>query len=206
MGLERGIELRGLNEIVLDSVARPDHLRRLEPGERSNQFELHRSREAHRVAVQVHFVDVQTLRLQKEVMSIAIRESHDLVFERRAIPRTNPTNLPVEERGLGDVPANELVDPGGRVQRIAGDLLPIDRVRREGEGDRRSVPFLPVEHREVDAAAMQARRRSGLQPAPPEPAGLERLARAHVRAARPPVRLASAHARCGRAHSGTSPS
>ena len=100
MGLERGIELRGLNEIVLDSVARPDHLRRLEPGERSNQFELHRSREAHRVAVQVHFVDVQTLRLQKEVMSIAIGEPHDLVFERRAKPWTNPTN-PVEELDSG---------------------------------------------------------------------------------------------------------
>jgi hypothetical protein len=87
---------------------------------------LHFGRQAHRESVDVNLIDLQTFRLEKDLMAFPMREAHDLVFERRAIPRTDPANLSVEEGGLVDVIAYELVDPIGRVKHVAIDLWSID--------------------------------------------------------------------------------
>ena len=84
-----GIELGGLDEVVLDRVSRPHHRRSLQARQGVNQFELHVSRQAHRVAVQIDLVDVQTLRLEEQVMALPVGKPHHLVFERRAIARTD---------------------------------------------------------------------------------------------------------------------
>ena len=72
-------------------------------------------------------------------MALAIGKPHDLVLERRAVARTDAPNLAVVERRLVDVAANELVHPCRRVQRVAGDLLPVDAIGRERERHGRVV-------------------------------------------------------------------
>ena len=60
------------------------------PGQRVNQLLLDVRRQAHRVAVDVDLVDVETLRLEKQLMAFPVRKPHHLVLERRAVARTDP--------------------------------------------------------------------------------------------------------------------
>ena len=62
-------------------------------------------------------------------MPLPVREPHHLVFERRAVARTDALDLAVEERRLVDVLPHQLVDAVGRVQQVTGDLRPIDADR-----------------------------------------------------------------------------
>src|SRR5262249_17914533 len=102
-------------------------------------------------------------------------EAHHFVFEGRTISGTDPLNLSVEERRLLDVAPHELVHSGCGVKGIADYLFAFDRVRRERERNGRVVPFLAVEHGEVDRPAMQAGRGSGFQPPPSKAAGFQGL-------------------------------
>src|SRR4029079_2578894 len=61
------------------------------------------------------------------------------------------------------------------VHQMTRDLRAIDRAAQEGERHRRIVPAFLREAGEVDAAAMQPRRRAGLQPSPREAEGLQRF-------------------------------
>src|SRR4051795_8802886 len=93
--------------------------------------------QAHREAVEVYLVDVQPFWLQKQVMALAIGESHHLVLQRWTISWANALNLAVIERGLPDVQPDEVVDVRSRIKRIAVGLRPVDSVGHEGERHRR---------------------------------------------------------------------
>src|SRR6266496_2421121 len=64
---------------------------------------------------------------------------------------------------------------------MTGDLRTSERAGQKRERHRRLVPVLHGEHapfhltREIDAIAIETRRRAGLQPSPLEPVRLERL-------------------------------
>ena len=89
-----------------------------------NEIGLHVARQAHREAVDVDLARVEALRLEKDLMTLLVGESDDLVFERRAVARTDSANLPVEERRLTDVRADEIAHAIVGVQQIAVDLRP----------------------------------------------------------------------------------
>ena len=108
-------------------------------------------------------------------MALAVREPHDLVLERRAVARADAADLTVEERRLADVLPHELVDPVRRVQQVTINLLAADLVGRERERHGRIVAALGREPRKVDAAAIEPRRRAGLQTSPGEPERFDRL-------------------------------
>ena len=107
--LERRAQLGGLDEVVLDRVAGPHHHRAFEPGQRVHELLLNLRRETHRKPVHVDLVDVEPFGLEEDLVALAMREPHDLVFERRAVARTDPGDLAVEERRLVDVRAHEVV-------------------------------------------------------------------------------------------------
>jgi hypothetical protein len=73
-------------------------LRALEPRQRVNKIVLNIPRERHREAVQVNLVDVYSFRLEVDLMTLAVREPHDLVFERWAVARSHALNLAVVQR------------------------------------------------------------------------------------------------------------
>jgi hypothetical protein len=53
---------------------------------------LHIKRQARRNAVGVELDAIQPLRLDEDLMGILVREAYDLVFDRRAIPWSDPFN------------------------------------------------------------------------------------------------------------------
>ena len=133
-----------------------------------DQLALDSAREAHRKTVHVDLVGVDPLRLEEDLVPFPMGKSHDLVFERRAIPRSHTADLPVEQRRLVDVPANQIVNALGRVEQVTRYLGPIDRVGEERKGLRRMIAVLLGEGGEVDASAVEPGRRARLQSAPLE--------------------------------------
>ena len=75
-------------------------------------------------------------------MALPMREAHDLVFQRRAIPRADAGDLAVEERGLGDVLADQVVDAVVRVEHVTAICGRSMELGRERERDRRIVAAL----------------------------------------------------------------
>ena len=120
--LEPPRQLGRLNEVVFDGVAGPQQHGVLEPRQRVHEIRLNVARQAHREAVDVDLARVHAFRLEKNLVPLLVREADDLVFERRAIPRTDAANLPVEQRRPVDVRAHEIAHAIVRVQQIAVDL------------------------------------------------------------------------------------
>src|SRR5439155_10881053 len=98
-----------------------------------------------------------------------VREANDLVLERRAIARPYAADLAVEERRAVDVHSHQVAHAIVRVYQVAVHLRTLDRRREKREGHRRrvaafddeaSLSDLPIE---IDAVAIEARRRAGLQ-------------------------------------------
>ena len=171
--LQAAAELGRLDEVVLHGVAGPQHHRPFEARQGVHQALLDDGRETHRIAVDVDLLDVEPLGLENEQMPLAVRKPHHLVLERGAIAGADTADLAVEEGGLADVGPDEVVHAPRRVQEVARDPRPVDAVGQERERHRGTVAPLLLEPREVDAAAIEARRRSRLQPAPGESASLE---------------------------------
>jgi hypothetical protein len=118
-------------------------------------------------------------------MACAIGETHDLVLDRGAIARTDALDDAGEKRRAIESAANDLVRALVRVRDPARKLPRMHcAVADETENRCRIVPRLHAERREVDRAAVEARRRSGLQ-APDREAEMRRpRARPSKRAAR----------------------
>jgi hypothetical protein len=84
-----------------------------------NERLLYLSRQRHRESIHINLVDVEAFGFQVQLMSLTLREPHDLVFERRAVPRADAVNLPVVKRTPVDVLANEIAHTIVRVQQPA---------------------------------------------------------------------------------------
>jgi hypothetical protein len=66
---QRMIQFPRVDRVILDGVPRPNHLRLLQPGNRRHYRHLHIDRHARRHAIQVHLVSVQSLGLQKNLVT-----------------------------------------------------------------------------------------------------------------------------------------
>ena len=92
-----------------------------------------------------------------------------------------PLNLPVEEGRAREIRAHDVAHAIGRVQQMTIDLRAIDAVGQERERNRRDVAAFANKRAalnlsvEIDAVAIESRRRAGLQPAPLEAERLQRL-------------------------------
>src|SRR5262249_11293414 len=93
---EAAVQLSGLDEVVLDGVAGPQQGGVLESGKRVDQIGLHVSRKAHREAVDIDLSSLDSFGLQKDLVALLLRKPDDLVLQRWAVPRPDPSNLPVE--------------------------------------------------------------------------------------------------------------
>ncbi len=127
-------------------------------------------------------------------MPLAVREPNDLVLDRGAVARADAVDLPGEQGRAVEVLADNAVGFGRGIPQVAGNLLLLQPVRQEGERDDPLVAGLLLELGEVDGAAVDARRRAGLEPAQREAEPLQRagegLGVAQARGAGIRVRLA----------------
>ena len=149
--------------------------------------ELHLDGQRGAHAVDVDLVGVEALGLEEELVMRLVGKLDDLVFDGRAVARADGLDL----AGVHGRAMHVFADDAKRLRRGVGDvaadlaagaILP----GAEAEGRGIGVAGLLLEARPVDGAAVEARRRSGLQAAVAQAEAL-RLRRA----ARRPVR------RCG---------
>src|SRR5262249_16789573 len=117
----------------------------------------------------------------KDLVPLFLRETDDLVFERRAVPRTDPADLTVEEGRAIDVCAYEFAHAVAGVQKVAGNLRPLDpRSHKRKRHGRRVAPLDGEESPgylffEIDAGAVETRGRPRFEPSPVESDYLQRF-------------------------------
>ncbi len=159
-----GFEIPRIEEVVLDRVAGPRHVRILEAGDRMHDVELHVERQRRRDAVRIDLERRQPFGLDENLVARAIGEPHDLVLDRRAVARSNAFDGTRIERRAVESLANDLVRALRRVRDVAADLARVlGSPPEEREHRRRRIAGLLGEIRVIDGAAVDARRRAGLQ-------------------------------------------
>ncbi len=154
-----------IEEVVFDGVAGARDVGVLEAANGAHEVDLHVERQAGRDAVRIHLVRVEAFGLDEDLMRGPVREARHLVFDRGTIARSHALDEPGEHRRARTRAADDVV--GALVGRrdVAGDLPRMLRARAEvGEYRPRIVAVLLAQPRVVDAAAVDARRRAGLQP------------------------------------------
>ncbi len=122
---------------------------------------------------------LQALGFQKKLMRFLVREFDDLVLDRGAIARADAVNLAaVHGRAM-----HVLADDAMRLRRGVGDVARHLRLRDPAgaEAERRGVGVarLRGETRPVDGAAIQTRRRAGLEAAAAQAQRLQKFAQQH---------------------------
>src|SRR5262245_43356510 len=98
-------------------------------------------------------------------MARLIGETHDLVFDRRAVARSAAADAPRVHRRPIEAGADDLVRCLGRVRDVTGDLRLNDTLAGKGERKRWIVAVLDLEPIVVDGARIEARAGSRLQAA-----------------------------------------
>ena len=125
--LERAVELGRVDGVVLDGVAGAQHLGVFEAGDGRDhrQLHFHRQRRAH--AVDVDLVRVQALGLEEDLVRGLVGKLDDLVFDGRAVPRTDATDLAAVHRRAMHVFANDRVRLRRGERDVAGNLRVVMR-------------------------------------------------------------------------------
>src|ERR1051326_6425984 len=165
---EPGMKFGRLNKIVLDRIARPYHVCRFETFHVAQNFTLDIYGKTRRHTVHVDFVRVYPFRLENDLMPVLILKFDHLVFNRRAVPRTDSLDLPAIERRTTHIAANDRMDFLVRMRDIAADFVFEAAGRAKREWRRFRISPLLLECAEIDAAAIQPRRGSSFQATPIE--------------------------------------
>src|ERR1700712_3022046 len=102
----------------------------------------------------------QSLRLEEDLVRVFVLEAIDLVFDARAIPRSDAIDLAREHRAPVEAGSNDLVRGLIRIRDPARHLLWMLRsAAHETEHRHRvEIAWLLCEKREIDAAAIDTRR------------------------------------------------
>ena len=166
----------GIDGVVLDGVAGAQHLGVLQAGDGRDHGELHVDGQRGAHAVDVDLVRVQAFGLEEDLVDGLVGKLDDLVFDGRAVARADGLDLSaVHGRAM-----NVFADDAARFFRgegdVAGHLALRDLLCAEAEGRGIGVAGLKLESRPVDGAAIEARRRAGLEAASAKSESFERFA------------------------------
>ena len=137
----------------------------LEPRDRVQHVELHILRQAGRQTLDIHLVRAQPARLDEQLVPGLIRKAVDLRLDRRAVARADGLDHAVEQRRPVVVGLDDRVGLFVRIGQVADRFVFRRLLRGKRERDGRLVARLQLHLRHVDRAAVDARRRAGLEPA-----------------------------------------
>ena len=87
LGLEPGVQLPGIEKIVLDGVTGAGNVRVLETADGLNDRQLNIERQAGRNAVWIQFTGIEPLGLDEYLVAVPVREAHHFIFDRGAVTR-----------------------------------------------------------------------------------------------------------------------
>ena len=175
-------ELAGVDEVVLDGVARAQHFGGLEARDGLNHGQLHVGRQAGIGALDVDLVGAEALGFKEKRVRVLVREADDLVLDGRAVPGTGgrdgtvvhrrPVQVVADEsvglwRGV-DLVAGHLGAPGGGrdvgIDGVGRGFVPLGSGRRvEAEPEGVLAAVLHARPGEVDGGGGEARRGAGLE-------------------------------------------
>ena len=150
--------------VILDGVAGLQHDDVLESGNRPQQRLLHVPGQGGRDAIRVDRLIVEPLRLEKDLVSGTVGKADDLVLDRRTIADTRCRYLPGKHRRLVQVLTDQRVGRLVGARDVARHLRVGDPVGQERERPGRHVAVLDHQGLPVDGAAVEPRRRAGLEP------------------------------------------
>jgi hypothetical protein len=166
LGFQRGIEAARVEVVVLDGVAGPQDVGVLQAGDGVHEVQLHVEGQAGGDAVRVDLVRVRPSGSRKIWWLCLVGEAVDLVLDGGAVARAHSFDDARKHGRAVQPAADDVVRALGGMRDPAGQLLRMLRsISEEGEHRRRVVARLHGHHREIDAAAVEARRRAGLQAA-----------------------------------------
>src|SRR6267143_610182 len=161
--LEPRRELRRRIVIVLDRITRARHAGALETRDGVQDLQLHGDGQGSREAVHVQLGGVEPLRLEEDLVALGRRELHDLVLDRGAIAWPATADRAAVQRRLLQVALDDVLhlfagpcDPAGHLTRPLDALV-------EGEAKVGVVAVLPLDLAPIHGAAIDARRRAGLE-------------------------------------------
>ncbi len=159
-------QLARVDGVIFDCVAGPDHFRALQAGNRCDHGNLHVDGHAGGHAIHVDLVGVEALRLEKNLVPQLVGEFDDLIFNGRAVTRTDSLNLAAVERRARNGLAENAVRLFVGVADVALDLRAVDAPGHKRKWRGLGIARLGLELRPVDGAAIQAGRSAGLEASP----------------------------------------
>src|SRR5262245_55132770 len=89
LGLKSLVQLPWGKVIILYRIPWLEHGGALQPGNRFQNLGLHINREARRYPIRIKFMTLQPFWFDKDLMAVFVREAHDFIFDRWAIPRSH---------------------------------------------------------------------------------------------------------------------
>ena len=165
---ERRLKLRRIKEVIFNGISRPEDPHGFQTLNGSQRFDLNFQGKRRRKTLQIIFIGIPPFRFKKEQMGILVGESPELVFNRRAITRTNAVNLPRKERRPVETGTQDVVNPRIRMDLVAALLLPtlLDgrRNRKVRKTLRDWVAILSLKPGKVERPDIDPGRRAGLHP------------------------------------------
>src|SRR6267142_1183579 len=161
--LEPRRELRRRIVVVLDRITRARHAGALETRDGVQELQLHGDGQGSREAVHVQLGGIEPLGLEEDLVALGRRELHDLVLDRGAIAWPATADRTAVQRRLLQVALDDVLDlfacrcdPAGHLTRPLDTLV-------EGEAEVGAVAVLPLDLAPIHGAAIDARRRAGLE-------------------------------------------
>ena len=95
---ERVMQLRRRKIIVFDGISGTEDVQIFESGDFVQRLPLHLPRQRRRKSVQIVFVGRFPFGFEKELVLLLVGEGPELVFDRRAVARSDAADRAVEER------------------------------------------------------------------------------------------------------------
>src|SRR6056297_1578035 len=168
--------------IVLDRVSWPRDMRVLKTAHGSHKIELHIKGQACGNAIRVEFRGGQTFGLNKHLVRVLVGKAMNLVFDTRAVARTNAFNYTGKHRRPVKALANNVVgafvgvcDPAATLFRV------LPGASHERHGRSRIITPLFLQARKIHAARINSRWSTGFQAFDPQRQLAQALCKGHRR-------------------------
>ena len=150
--------------VVFDRIARLQHCRLFQSGNRLQNFELHVLRKRSRNTVRIDGVVVQAFGLEENLMAFAVAELDDLVLDRRAVARPDAFDRAGIHGRAAEIGTDQFMRRRHGAGYSAMDLRIEDAVGHQRERHWIIVRCLAFQRRPIDGSTVEARGRPGLEP------------------------------------------
>ena len=165
LALQRGIQLRRINAVVFDRIGASCHLGLFQTRDRVQHLDLHLLRHGGGEALHVQLLRIQPHGLDEKLVPRLVREGHDLGLDAGTVAGPHAFDHAGIDGAAAQVRADDLVGALVGIGQITDGAVFRRSLRGKGKGLGLLVSPLDLHFRKVHRAAVDARRRAGLEAA-----------------------------------------